>query len=68
MGDKNGVKYTKLFWDKIVLVTTIYFAPCDIVGIIMKQETDDHVQRSFGSAKCDTKSTAVGQRDNRGIG
>jgi len=33
------------------LVMAIYFAPCDIVGIIMKQETGDHVQKGFGSDK-----------------
>lgn len=49
MGDKNRVKCTKFLQDKLVLVTAIYFASCDIVGKIMKQETGDHVQKGFGS-------------------
>jgi len=31
------------------LVPAIYFAPCDIVGMIMKQETGDYIQKVFGS-------------------
>lgn len=49
MGDKNEVKCKKLFQNKIVLVNGYILRALCIVGMIKKQETDDHVQKGFGS-------------------
>jgi len=46
---KMELNVQNCFRIRLSWLTVIYFAPYDIVGMIIKQETGDHVQKGFGS-------------------